>query len=60
MLCSACDPGIGQWHGKFDRVFLPKGQFVTAPNGNLAHIETGEEDVRKFAIETKPEGQPNE
>lgn len=50
MLCSACDPDIGKWHGQFDRVFLPKGQFVTAPNGNLAHAETRSEDVRAYEI----------
>lgn len=58
-LCSACAPTkhsdgsateFGKWHGLFDRVFLPMGTFKTALNGNLAHIETGDEDFRKYAI----------
>ena len=49
-LCSACLPekysdgtetGHGKWHGKFDRHFLPKGEFVTDDEGNLRHKETG-------------------
>lgn len=48
--CSACDPDFGKWHGRFDRVFLPKGKFRTAKNGNLEHIETGDQDVRKYAV----------
>lgn len=43
-LCSACDPDIGKWHGKFDRVYLPIGMFETNKQGNLAHKETGEVD----------------
>lgn len=50
MLCSACDPDIGKWHGKFERVFLPKGQFHTNDRGNLEHTETGSEDCKSFAI----------
>jgi len=58
-LCSACAPkkysdGVatrdGQWHGQFDRVFLPMGMFRTAKNGNLEHIETGDEDFRKYEL----------
>lgn len=49
-LCSACDPSIGQWHGQFERVFLPKGEFRTNARGNLEHIATGNENVRDFAI----------
>ena len=50
-LCSACAPAtykdgkpskFGMWHGKFKRVFLPKGMFVTANGGNLVHRVTGE------------------
>ena len=37
----------GKWHGRFERLFLPKGMFKTAQNGNLEHIETGEQDVAK-------------
>ena len=52
--CSACTPsGDGKWHNKFERIFLPKGEFETAPNGNLRHKKTLDEDVRKFALEIK-------
>lgn len=51
MLCSACDPEIGKWHGSFERVFLPLGMFTTNRVGNLAHIETGDENYRAYAIE---------
>jgi hypothetical protein len=60
-LCSACGPtrysdGVptryGEWHGQFDRVFLPMGAFKTNRVGNLEHIETGRADFRAFAIET--------
>ena len=59
LLCSACGPlleldglptGYGVWHKMFDRVYLPKGMFKTASNGNLEHIETGEQDYKKYAI----------
>ena len=58
-LCSACGPTkykdgsateFGQWHDRFDRVFLPKGMFKTARNGNLEHKETGDQDFKKYAI----------
>jgi len=58
-LCSACAPtkfsdgepsGLGKWHCKFPRIFLPKGKFKTNRVGNLEHIETGEEDYRKYSI----------
>jgi len=58
-LCSACGPTKysdgtptkdGKWHGEFDRVFLPLGMFKTAKNGNLAHVETGDEDFRKHEV----------
>ena len=58
-LCSACGPskfrdGVkadgGQWHEQFDRVFLPMGMFRTALNGNLEHVENGDQDFRKYAI----------
>ena len=58
-LCSACGPvqyldasptGYGQWHGKFERTFLPIGAFHTNRHGNLEHNETGREDFRAFAI----------
>ena len=58
-LCSACMPseyadgiptGRGVWHGQFDRVFLPYGMFKTNKVGNLAHVETGDENYRAYAI----------
>jgi hypothetical protein len=59
LLCSACGPSryrdgkpteFGNWHGEFERVFLPKGLFVTNQIGNLAHRETGDEDFMKYRI----------
>lgn len=29
--------GGGVWHGRWERKFLPKGQFETGPDGNLRH-----------------------
>ncbi len=58
-LCSACAPTkltdgtpseLGEWHGVFPRVFLPLGMFRMNREGNLAHIETGETDYRKYAL----------
>ena len=58
-LCSACGPSRlsdgkpskhGVWHGRFPRLYLPKGQFKTNRVGNLEHIETGSEDYPKFAL----------
>jgi hypothetical protein len=59
-LCSACMPHkysdgttvskAGGWHGEFDRVFLPLGEFVTNERGNLAHKDTGEENYRPYII----------
>jgi hypothetical protein len=65
-LCSACGPrayakgqrvrdegqptGYGKWHGRFERVFLPRGMFRTNARGNLEHIETGSEDFRAYAV----------
>ena len=51
MLCSACDPKIRKWHDRFPRLYLPKGMFVTNERGNLAHRETGDENVKAYAIE---------
>jgi len=62
-ICSACGPTrysdgkkaiYGKWHGKFERIFLPIGMFRTAENGNLEHIETGDQDFEKYRI-----GQPD-
>jgi hypothetical protein len=61
-LCSVCAPTrfedgtkteYGSWHGQFPRVFLPAGKFRTARNGNLEHIETGDQNFRKYAIESQ-------
>lgn len=58
-LCSVCAPTkysdgspteFGKWHDRFSRTFLPLGMFRTNDKGNLAHIETGDEDYRKYAI----------
>jgi hypothetical protein len=49
-LCSACDPDIRKWAGRFERVFLPMGMFKTDKQGNLAHKETGDTDIRKYAL----------
>ena len=58
-LCSECAPTrnadgtpseLGTWHGEFEQVFLPLGQFRTAENGNLEHIESGDQHFEKFAI----------
>ena len=64
MLCSACGPGQfangkvntggGGWHGKFERVFLPIGEFETNREGNLQHVETKDTDYRKYAITPSP------
>jgi len=49
--CSACCPlGDKKWHGEFSRIFLPKGEFETAPNGNLRHKKTLDEDVERYAL----------
>ena len=65
-LCSACAPTrysdggatlFGCWHGSFPRVFLPVGQFRTASNGNLEHVETGDQDFRKYAIPSPNEAE---
>ena len=60
MLCSACDPDIGRWHGKFPRLFLPKGMFVTNECGNLAHIETGSEDCQAYAVQQQEQTHDSE
>ena len=47
-LCSACLPkkfidgsntGHGKWHGKFERIYLEKGKYVTDHEGNLKKKE---------------------
>lgn len=67
-LCSACAPTrfedgtkteFGIWHGQFPRTFLPAGKFRTARNGNLEHIETGDQDFRKYAIAPQTDGEAN-
>ena len=60
LLCSACAPtrftdggstGLGKWHERFKRTFLPLGKFKTNRVGNLEHIETGDDDYRKYEIQ---------
>ncbi len=59
-ICSACGPTkysngkpteFGVWHGRFKRTFLPLGMFKTNGVGNLEHIETGEENYKKYEIQ---------
>ncbi len=59
-LCSACGPTMyannegptefGVWHNRFDRVFLPLGEFKKNRSGNLEHIKDGSEDFRSYAL----------
>jgi len=58
-LCSADAPthyvdgtptNLGEWHGEFPRRYLPMGMFKTGRNGNLEHIETGEQDISKYVL----------
>ena len=54
--CSGCCPlGEQKWHGEFDRIYLPKGEFETAPKGNLRHKQTLDEAIEKFAIKIERE-----
>lgn len=59
LLCSECGPsldsdgdpsGFGKWHGAFDKILLPLGEFKTNDDGNLEHIKTGDTNFRKFAL----------
>lgn len=64
LVCSACGPTkyasgaeikhrygkAGEWHNKFDRMFLPIGKFKTNGLGNLSHIETGEDNYRPYIL----------
>ena len=59
LLCSACGPTrykdgsatvYGEWHEHFPRKFLPLGMFRTAKNGNLEHVETGDQDWEKYVV----------
>lgn len=47
-LCSECH--TGEWHGKFPKMILPKGMFIRNKQGNLAHKETGDTDIKKYEI----------
>jgi len=64
LLCSACAPvkfiggtltGLGEWHKAFKQLFLPMGMFKTNKVGNLEHIETGEDNYRKYEINPQAE-----
>jgi len=62
-LCSACDTdktvgGKGEWHGYFERVFLPMGMFITNARGDLAHKDTGDTDFRKYATAEPKDNTP--
>jgi hypothetical protein len=59
MLCSECAPskyangkdtGLGKWHGDFEKVYLPLGEFKTNTRGNLKHKETGSTEWKLFAV----------
>jgi hypothetical protein len=50
-LCSECK--TGEWHGKFEKVVLPQGQFKTNRYGNLEHIDTGSTDIKDYQIEAQ-------
>lgn len=62
-ICSACGPThyaggegptkYGKWHGEFDRVFLPMGEFHTNRAGNLEHNQSGSEDFCLYAIQSE-------
>jgi hypothetical protein len=63
-LCSVCAPTkysdgtpteYGKWHGRFERVFLPKGEFRTNRQGNLEHTATGRTDIREFRLDAPEE-----
>lgn len=61
-LCSACGPtkyadgtptDMGQWHGKFERVFLPMGKYKQdRATGNLVRVYDSPE--QQSAPEEKP------
>ena len=51
-LCSACavttwpdgsdrESFNGKWHNRFERTYLPKGEFFTNQMGNIQHMESG-------------------
>lgn len=55
-LCSACGPtkysdgtptDMGQWHGKFERVFLPMGNYKQdRATGNLVRVDDSPEQQK--------------
>jgi hypothetical protein len=67
LLCRACGPThykggskmkadhwgeYGVWHNRFERRYLPRGEFKTNNQGNLEHIESGligNEAYKQFA-----------
>ena len=60
LICSACGPlkyhdgnktEFGKWHGVFERVYLPKGDFHTNDQGNLEHTASGSTDFQLFAVQ---------
>ncbi len=59
LLCSECSPpkfsdgtltGLGNWHGKFRRLILPLGMFKTNRDGDLEHVETGDEKYWEYEV----------
>jgi len=64
MLCCVCGPTeykngkrtkYGVWHGRFPRMFLPKGEFHTNNQGNLTHTKTGNSFYTLFDLCRKGE-----
>lgn len=49
--CSECHPlGDKKWHGEFERIYLPKGEFETSPKGDLWHKKTHDRNFKKYRI----------
>jgi hypothetical protein len=41
---------LREWHNRFPRMFLPMGEYTTAPNGNLMNKKTKSEKFEKDVI----------
>ena len=58
--CSACTPATfsdgtpndkgGRWHNEFERVYLPKCEFITNRQGNLEHKLSGSTDYMQYRL----------
>ena len=47
MLCSACDPEIGKWHGRFERKYL--GNLCINPQRMCLHMRAGCGSIPAYA-----------